>query len=325
MTLTELLKDSAYKLTLFTAAQKQALENSIIIKQIRDKATPYIVCSVRGKEIKLTPEEIVRQLYIDTLHKHYGYSLDRIHCEYPVKTGSSSKRADIVILDADYSPYIIVELKQPNVKDGQEQLKSYCRFEGAPLGVWTNGADIEYFLKTENPKSKTVRLDSLSGLPNANQTLSDYLHKPFTIKDLIVNDKLERRSLKEIITQFEVFDEFQSGSDKDEINALLKHGTPIEAINSKDFRPLQFRSTSTEEDPEKREADIKKHLEKLFSEARKKWRGIFPADDSFKLTASHLCTCVSYLQDIKLFNSNLEVIDDAFDVAQQSTLFTNRN
>ena len=175
MTLTELLKDSAYKLTRFTDAQKQALENSIIIKQVRDKATPYIVCLVRGKEIKLTPEEIVRQLYIDTLHTHYGYSLDRIHCEYPVKTGSSSKRADIVILDADYSPYIIVELKQPNVKDGQEQLKSYCRFEGAPLGVWTNGEDIEYFLKNENAKSKTVGLNGLGGLPNANQTLAGSL------------------------------------------------------------------------------------------------------------------------------------------------------
>lgn len=51
MTLTELLKDSAYKLTQFTAAQIQALESRIIIKQIRDKATPYIVCLARGKDI----------------------------------------------------------------------------------------------------------------------------------------------------------------------------------------------------------------------------------------------------------------------------------
>ncbi len=41
-----LLKDSAYKLTQFSDVQIQALENSIIIKQVRDKATPYIVCLV---------------------------------------------------------------------------------------------------------------------------------------------------------------------------------------------------------------------------------------------------------------------------------------
>jgi type I restriction enzyme M protein len=59
-----ILKDSAYNLKQFTDAQEQALENSIIIKQVRDKATPYIVCLVRAKEIKLTPEEAVRQLYL---------------------------------------------------------------------------------------------------------------------------------------------------------------------------------------------------------------------------------------------------------------------
>ncbi|MFZ2727735.1 MAG: N-6 DNA methylase, partial [Methylococcaceae bacterium] len=344
MTLEQLLKDSAYKLTQFSPAQIQTLENSIIEKETRGKITPYVICLIRDKEIKLTPEEAVRQLFIDTLHTHYGYSLNRMQCEYPVKTGSSSKRADIVIFLNDFfdQPYIIVELKQPNVKDGQEQLKSYCRFEGAPLGIWTNGADIEFFISNQNSKSKTVRLDSLSGLPHANQTLAEYLHKAFTIKDLILNDKLERRSLKEIITQFEdvvlansgadgfeeifkliftkLFDEFQSGTDKDEINALLKHGTPLEAINDKDFRALQFRNTSNENDAEKREAEVKKRLETLFAQARKKWRGIFNNEDSFKLTAAHLSTCVSYLQDIKLFNSNLEVIDDAFEylVSQES-------
>jgi type I restriction enzyme M protein len=336
-TLKTLLKDSAYKLTQFSLAQIEFLEKRIIDKDVRGKVTPHVVCLVRGKEIKLTPEEVVRQLFIDTLNTHYHYSLERMQCEYPVKTGSSSKRADIVIFDAENTaqPYIIVELKQPNVKDGQEQLKSYCRFEGAPLGVWTNGEDIEYFLKNENAKSKTVGLNGLGGLPNANQTLAGFLNEPFTIKNLIMNDKLEHRSLKKIITQFEdvvlansgadgfeeifkmiftkLFDEFQSGSDKDEINALLKHGTPIDAIDNAAFRSLQFRNTSTETDVEKREAEVKIRLEKLFAEARKKWRGIFSTDDSFKLTASHLSTCVSYLQDIKLFNSNLDVIDDAFE------------
>ena len=336
-TLNTLLKDSAYKLTQFNPAQIEALENRIIDKEIRGKITQHVVCLVRGKEIKLTPEEVVRQLFIDTLNTHYRYSLERMQCEYPVKTGSSSKRADIVIFDAENTaqPYIIVELKQPNVKDGQEQLKSYCRFEGAPLGVWTNGEDIEYFLKNENAKSKTVGLNGLGGLPNANQTLTGFLNEPFTIKNFIMNDKLEHRSLKKIITQFEdvvlansgadgfeeifkmiftkLFDEFQSGSDKDEINYELKKDTPIDAIDASGFRSLQFRNTSTETDVEKREAEVKIRLEKLFAEARKKWRGIFSTDDSFKLTASHLSTCVSYLQDIKLFNSNLDVIDDAFE------------
>jgi type I restriction enzyme M protein len=125
MTLTELLKDSAYKLTQFTPAQIQTLENSIIVKQVRDKATPYIVCLVRGKEIKLTPEEVVRQLYLMVLIDDLKYPVNRIAIEYGVTFGRETKRADICIFDKDRPtvPYILVELKKPKLKDGKDQLK----------------------------------------------------------------------------------------------------------------------------------------------------------------------------------------------------------
>jgi hypothetical protein len=42
MTLTDLLKDFAYKLTQFSPAQIHALENRIIEKETRGKITPYI-------------------------------------------------------------------------------------------------------------------------------------------------------------------------------------------------------------------------------------------------------------------------------------------
>ena len=55
-----LLKNSSYKLTQLSTAQIHVLENSISVKNTRDKATPYITCLVRGEEIKLLPEEAVR-------------------------------------------------------------------------------------------------------------------------------------------------------------------------------------------------------------------------------------------------------------------------
>lgn len=39
----------------------------------------------------------------------------------------------------------MVELKKPKLKDGKEQLKSYCNATGAPIGVWTNGESISYY------------------------------------------------------------------------------------------------------------------------------------------------------------------------------------
>jgi len=46
---------------------------------------------------------------------------------------------------------------------------------------------------------------------------------------------------------------------------------------------------------------------------RNKWEGVFTEDSKIMLTPSHLSVCVSSLQDVKLFNSNLDVVDEAFE------------
>lgn len=40
---------------------------------------------------------------------------------------------------------------------------------------------------------------------------------------------------------------------------------------------------------------------------------MFPEGAKLDLTASHLAICVASLEGVKLFNSNLEVVDDAFE------------
>ena len=72
ISLAELLKDSAYKLTQFKPAQIQALEASITMKDTEKSSAPYVSCLVRGKPIKLTPEEAVRQLYVMVLKEDLG-------------------------------------------------------------------------------------------------------------------------------------------------------------------------------------------------------------------------------------------------------------
>ena len=127
VSLSSILKDSEYSLDQFDSAQIEALENSISVKTDKNgKELYYVKCLVRDKEIKLTPEEVVRQLYLDTLINQYDYPVSRLQLEYPVKFGREEKRADIVIFDKDRPtvPYIIVELKKPKLKDGKEQLKS---------------------------------------------------------------------------------------------------------------------------------------------------------------------------------------------------------
>ena len=200
--LTDILKDSSYALNLFKLSEIQALRERIVFRETRGDRKPHVTCLIRNKEILLKPEEIVRQLYLSKLINHYNYPKNKITVEHPVSFGRQTKYADIVVFDRDRPmvEYIIVELKKPKLQDGKNQLRSYCNATGAPIGVWTNGSQISYY----NRKDPNY-FEDITDIPNANQTLADILQERFTLKDLILRDKIpnEGKSLKLIIQEME--------------------------------------------------------------------------------------------------------------------------
>jgi type I restriction enzyme M protein len=306
--ISEILKDSNYKLTQFTDEQINQLNQKIIIKETKGKINYYINCLVRKKEIKLTPEEVVRQLYVLSLSEKYLYPTDRMELEYAVSFGREKKRADIVIFDKQQTttPYIMVELKKPKLKDGKEQLKSYCNATGAPIGIWSNGDSISFYHR-KDPNY----FEDIPEIPKANQKLSDILEERWTIDELIKKDKLltEKKSLKDLILEME--DEVLANAGVDVFEELFK------LIFTKLFdemqsgrnrtRHLEFRNYGDTE------TELKNKIQNLFDNAKKKWEGVFTEDAKLMLTPSHLSVCVSSLQDVKLFNSNLDVVDEAFE------------
>lgn len=334
MTIAQVLRDSNYSISLFNAKEINQLESEILFREIKEKKTPYIKCAIRNREIKLNPEEVVRQLYIQRLIKHYKYPKQLIQVEVGINFGVQVKRADIVVYDANRpdTPYIIIENKKPKLKEGKEQLKSYCNATGAPIGIWSNG-DVEQFYHRLDPNY----FSELSDLPYGHENLDNFLKKrnQYTILDLLINDKLKEKSLKQIIEELEdevlanagvdvfeecfkliftkLYDEKESGNDITKIQNWLefneeKNLEDIPETISNKFRKLQFRNIGTDK-------QVKDNFEELFLEAQNKWKGIFPQSTQLspRMTPSHTAICISYLQNIKLFNSNLEVVDEAFE------------
>ena len=344
-----ILKDSNYHLDLFGEPEIQALRKEIHINTIKGKETPFIRCPIRRKAIQLKPEELIRQLYVERLLNRYHYPRERVRFEHLVNFGREKKRADIVILDKDRAdtPYIIVEVKKPKLQDGKAQLRSYCNATGAPIAVWTNGQQISHYHRRD-----PNYFEDITDIPNADQTLADILNERFTLKDLILKDKLvtERKSLKDIILELEdevlanagvdvfeevfkliftkLYDEALSYKDKGIIDYFVRqaqnthkeHGTGVtyesdydiirlraEDILDDGFRVMAFRNTG------QTDTELKTKIQRLFDEARDQWKGVFPEHSAFELSDSHLAVCVSSLQDIKLFNSNLQVVDEAFE------------
>jgi len=351
-----ILKDSNYHLTLFTEDEINKLREKVFSKTLRGKETAFIKCIVRDKDIQLKPEEIVRQLYAARLIKKYGYPKKRLMFEYPVNFGREKKKADIVIFDKDRSDtgYIIVELKKPKLKDGKNQLRSYCNATGAPIGVWTNGEQISHYHR-KDPNY----FEDITDIPNAKQSLTDILSERFTLKDLIIKDELsnKRKSLKDKIQEMEdevlanagvdvfeevfkliftkLYDEYLSQADKGVLNYFLRQVTKtavheptakygndpgyfdgqdyealkeaVSGVSDEGFRVMEFRNTG------QTDTELKNKIEALFNQAKTQWPGVFPEGSSFELSDSHLSICVSSLQDVKLFNSNLLVVDEAFE------------
>lgn len=307
-TLAELLKDSAYKLTQFKPEQISTLESSITMKDTGKTAAPYVTCLVRGKPIKLTPEEAVRQLFLMVLKDDLGYPVSRMELEYGVTFGREKKRADICIFDTvrTTDPYILVELKKPKLKDGKEQLKSYCNATGAPIGVWSNGDSISYYHR-KDPNY----FEDIPSIPSAHEKLSDILTARWTIDDLVKMDKLvnQRKSLKDLILEME--DEVLANAGVDVFEELFKLiftklYDEMESGRDKK-RHLVFKNYGDTE------TELKTKIQDLFDKARGRWKGVFPDGAKLELTPSHLAVCVSSLEGVKLFNSNLDVVDEAFE------------
>jgi len=304
MRLNSLFKNENYDDTLFSPGAKAHIESLIYDKN----GKPYITCQIRNKAIKLTPEEAVRQLYIHKLMHEYGYPANRLSLEAPIHIGSETKRADIVISHKDRPdvPYIIVELKKTKLSEGKEQLKSYCNATGAPIGIWTNGEKISYY----NRKDPNF-FEAISDIPNANQKLSDILNEKFTYADLEMRDKIskEQRSLRDLIQEVE--DEVLANAGVDSFEEIFKlifaklYDEFLCANNPKAY--LQFRNTGDSD------VEIRGKIQSLFDKANKEWEGVFDEHAKIALSPSHLAVCVSTLQDIKLFNNNMDVMDDAFE------------
>lgn len=250
---------------------------------------------------KSAPEEIVRQLYLVKLTKHYKYPKNLIELEKSVNFGREIKRADIVVYRPDgITPKIIIEVKAPREENDVQQLKSYLNAEGAPVGVAVNGKT-RLILYRPYPKDFD---DTLDDIPASDEEVADVLAKRKTLKDLREDD------LKQTIQTLEELVLANSGADSfDEIFKLIyaKLYDEREAL-TRPNEELHFRKSPTG-NPE----ETKRIIDELFDEAKAEWSDVFDKSDKIKLSPEHLSVCVGELQDVRLFGSNLRIIDEAFE------------
>jgi len=296
--------DVKHGLSLFTHKEIRAVENMILDQDGKFQ----IKCQIKDKYKVAKPEEIVRQLWIYRLLNEYNYPKERIDVEKIVWFGQrDSGLADIVVLQEDLTHlYIIFEVKRPQRTAGREQLRSYCNAEGAPIGVWSNGNEI-IRLHREEPNIFV----EIPRIPKVTETLKDILTERWTLKWLEEHDELKqgKTTLKKILLDLEELVLGNAGVKPfEEIFKLIyaKLYDEWKGINDPSYQ-LEF--YVGDRSPE----NVKKAITNLLDGAKRVWPGVFEPTDKIELKDDHLKVCVSFLEKIKLFNSNLRIIDEAFE------------
>lgn len=96
------------------------------VRKIDNKLS--IFDSLRRKFVALTPEEWVRQHFVNFLITEKGYPQGLIANEIQINLNNQKKRCDSVIYNSTLKPLIIVEYKSPDVNITQEVFDQIARY-----------------------------------------------------------------------------------------------------------------------------------------------------------------------------------------------------
>jgi type I site-specific restriction endonuclease len=98
--------------------------------------------SQRRKNVALTPEEWVRQHFVNYLITEKRYPAERIANEVSINLNGTSKRCDTVVYNDYLEPLVIIEYKSPQVKIDEEVFAQIIRYNfklTVPYLIVSNG------------------------------------------------------------------------------------------------------------------------------------------------------------------------------------------
>ena len=112
------------------------------IKQ--EEGKEFIFDALRKKWIVLTPEEWVRQNFIQYLIQVKNYPTSLMALEKELKIGSVKRRFDLLVFNRDQQPWLMVECKAMGTKLTEDVLQQLLHYNMAiPVSylIITNGND----------------------------------------------------------------------------------------------------------------------------------------------------------------------------------------
>jgi hypothetical protein len=136
----------------------------------RDAGKEIIFDPVRKKWLLLTPEEWVRQNFVQYLIQVKKYPAALIAMEKVIKLGELKKRFDILVYDHNHVPWMMIECKAPAIKLDESVLHQLLRYHiSVPTGllIISNGDNTYGWEKKERSLNLIAELPDWMGQESA--------------------------------------------------------------------------------------------------------------------------------------------------------------
>jgi len=274
-------------------------------------------------------------VFTQKLIEELEYSEEQIQTipQFRVKTSPSGQEkypVDITVFRSakrDYdNVYMLIECKQPNRKDGKNQLDIYLNLvPSVELGVWFNGKEHLYLWKVQDPKTKRWMWKEIPQLPKKGQRVQDIglykrknLEKPKNLKQVFDDIRNHLAGMTTGITRDEAIAQ-------EIINLLFCK--IYDEINTFPEEQVRFRA-GVEELAEQ----VKERIVNLFDEVLTEYDDVFDEGDRVKLDAESIVYVVGELQRFAITQAERDAIGDAFEVfigpalrGTEGQFFTPRN
>jgi hypothetical protein len=135
-------------------------------KIIKEEGKYKILDPIRRKYLVITPEEWVRQHFIQFLITEKSYPKGLLKLENQIKHGQTTGRFDALFLDNKGKPLLLIECKAPSITIDRETFYQVARYN--------NELKVPFFALTNGKKHFFLELDFKDGTINVLPEIPTY-------------------------------------------------------------------------------------------------------------------------------------------------------
>lgn len=113
---------------LFFSFMLQLVFDAYPFRHRENSGKKEIFDSLRKKWVRLTPEEWVRQNWVQWMVQTMGYPPEMIGVEKQIQLGELNKRFDLLVYNQRHQPWLLIECKSMDVSLNKEVLDQLLRY-----------------------------------------------------------------------------------------------------------------------------------------------------------------------------------------------------